>query len=605
MRIGYIGLGALGSELAGRFIPAHDLVVWDLSEEACERMSARGARVASSSELAHEADVLLLCLPRSDDVRDLLFGARGIALALRPGTLVIDQTSGDASVTREIAQRLAEQDVSLMDAAVSGSPALVAAGGATLMASGPDDTFERAMPVLRTITESIHRCGRNVGDGQTMKTVNNAVYAACCLGTLELAALAAKAGLDLASLTELFNRGKARNLTTEKMLPAILAGRAATNFALALMLKDLNLAVSLGLAHGTPMPIVDATRSLLQIGVNLLGPRAKLDDMIEIVARLSGARFEQEPAQEREAVTGWNEAQVGFVGLTEKSVIHARALMRSCRLHVHADRSGLAERLATDGAAVVADLTELARACDVIVLYEPDVQAKREVLFGAQGLASGLSAGSIVIDLAQHDWRTARTIEAELGLSGVAVLDLAAVDKDIEASGTSGNLLVSGSPDAFECVKSILTSLAPDVAYCGSTGSAQVARILEAALFAVGLFASTEGLLAGVSHGLPLVDVCNVINGSSGHSAASKELLPALTNDDKEGARAFHLRVADLQNAASLSAEYGTSCLVLNAVRTLAIRASIRFGDPISTIDAIRLYEEMTDIELRVDHSFV
>src|SRR5205085_7637020 len=120
MKVGYIGLGALGSQLALRLVPSNELTVWDLSSEAVARLAGRGARgVATAAEVARASDVVVLCLPRSADVRSVLFSEAGLAAGLSPGKLVIDQTSGIPAMTRAMAQELASRGVAMMDAPVS------------------------------------------------------------------------------------------------------------------------------------------------------------------------------------------------------------------------------------------------------------------------------------------------------------------------------------------------------------------------------------------------------------------------------------------------------------------------------------------------------
>jgi 3-hydroxyisobutyrate dehydrogenase len=309
MKIGYIGLGALGGQLARRFLSAHELCVWDLNANAATAFAEAGAKVApSAAALASESDVILLCLPRSSDVRELIFGPGGLAEGLSAGKVVIDQTSGVPEETREIAELLARQDVGMIDAAVSASPSIVASGGATLMVSGPDDVVEKSLPALRAITETIFRCGTRVGDGQAMKMVNNAMNAACRLGTLEIAALGVKAGLSLAYLSEFLNREPARNQTTLKMLPALVEGKESTNFALSLMLKDVNQAVSLGLTRSVPMPIMNITRGLLQIGLNTIGDRARLEDMVGLVESMAATKLAQARETTKPDVAGSRDA---------------------------------------------------------------------------------------------------------------------------------------------------------------------------------------------------------------------------------------------------------------------------------------------------------
>ncbi|TPQ38255.1 NAD(P)-dependent oxidoreductase, partial [Cupriavidus pinatubonensis] len=132
MKVGYVGLGALGGELARRFVGKHELHVWDLNPQALETFRAIGAKVATSAaDLGKQCEVVIVCLPRSSDVRQLVSGPDGLAAGLSAGKLVIDQTSGIPAETREIASLLSEIGVQMMDAAVSASPQIVASGSAT------------------------------------------------------------------------------------------------------------------------------------------------------------------------------------------------------------------------------------------------------------------------------------------------------------------------------------------------------------------------------------------------------------------------------------------------------------------------------------------
>lgn len=302
MNIGYVGLGALGAELARRFLPGNTLRVWDLGHAARAKFEGSEAEVSSSAAaLARDSDVVLLCLPRSADVRQLLFGEGGLAQGLSPGKLVIDQTSGVPAETAAIASELALHGVAMVDAAVSASPLTVHTGAATLMVAGPAEVVDRALPVLHAITSTIMHCGGRVGDGQAVKLVNNAINAATRLGTLEIAALGRKAGYSLSSICATLNTGAARNQTTDKMLPALARGEASTNFALSLMLKDLNQAVDLGMSHGAPMPLSGLTRSLLQLGLNTVGEQAWLEDMVGVMESIVRAQIAAESSEAADA----------------------------------------------------------------------------------------------------------------------------------------------------------------------------------------------------------------------------------------------------------------------------------------------------------------
>ena len=121
--IGYIGLGAMGSALAARFLPDYSLTVYDLDVNRAAILAESGATAAGNpSELARASDVVFLCLPTSGHVEDVLLGAGGIAETLRPGTLVVDQSTGSPDRTRRLAERLEAGGVTLIDAPVSGGP---------------------------------------------------------------------------------------------------------------------------------------------------------------------------------------------------------------------------------------------------------------------------------------------------------------------------------------------------------------------------------------------------------------------------------------------------------------------------------------------------
>ncbi len=311
MNIGYIGLGALGGQLARRFLRDHQLTVWDISATAVGELASLGASVASTAaELAKRSDVVFLCLPRSADVKNAVFAPEGLAAGLSPGKIVVDQTSGVPEETREIAAALSESGVLMLDAAVSASPQIVSTGNANLMVSAPVEVLDRADPALRAITDKIFRCGSRVGDGQAMKTVNNAMNAGNRLGVLEVLAFGRKSGLTLQAMADHLSGSQACCQITDRMLPALLQGKASTDFALSLMLKDIYQALSLGMTHDAPMPITGIVQGLLQIGGNLQGPQARLEDMVNIIGSMAGSNITGEAVTSTAGQSGAGEASM-------------------------------------------------------------------------------------------------------------------------------------------------------------------------------------------------------------------------------------------------------------------------------------------------------
>ena len=292
MNVGYIGLGAMGSALASRLIGKYALAVSDLNKAAVAAFEKQGASaVSNAAELARRSDVVVLCLPRSSVVRQVVFGPGGLAEGLTEGKLVIDQTSGVPAETREIAARLAERGVAMIDAPVAGGVQAAAEGTVLIMAAGPDDVYERALPVLRAISSNILRCGNRLGDAHAMKAVNNTMNGVYRFATLEIVAMGRKEGVPLKLMSDVINSGRGRNRISRMMLPAMIEGRASTNFGLALMLKDLDVAMAMALECGVPMPVSNVVRGLFQIGVNTLGENAQLEDVIPFTEAMAGARF--------------------------------------------------------------------------------------------------------------------------------------------------------------------------------------------------------------------------------------------------------------------------------------------------------------------------
>jgi 3-hydroxyisobutyrate dehydrogenase len=297
MHIGYIGLGAMGGQLARRLLETYTVTVWDLNREAVAELEKLGASAAASADaMARQCDVVVVCLPRSGDVRQIIFGPQGLADGLSAGMLIIDQTSGIPAVTGSIAAELGARGVAMIDAPVSGNPAIVLAGRHTVMASGPDDCYEKALPILQTLSPNLFRCGARVGDGQAVKIINNALNASTRLALLEVVATARKMGLSLESITNAINNGSGRCHPSMMMLPALIEGRSWSNFDLALQLKDVTQAISLGFACGVPMPISTITRGLLQIGLNIFGNNARLADVVPLIEKLAGTRLVEDGA---------------------------------------------------------------------------------------------------------------------------------------------------------------------------------------------------------------------------------------------------------------------------------------------------------------------
>jgi 3-hydroxyisobutyrate dehydrogenase len=597
MNIGYIGLGAMGGALAGRLVGGvHPLTVWDASGAAVAAFEKLGASVApSAAELARRCDVVLLCLPRSSDVRQVLFGADGLAEGLRAGKLVIDQTSGVPGETRAMADQLAARGVAMIDAPVSGGVAGAQGGTIAIMASGPDAAWEQARPVLDAISSKVFRCGSRVGDGQAMKLVNNVLSAGCRVATLEIVAVGRKMGLSLAALTDVINKGSGRNRTSKLMLQKLVDGKpSASSFAMSLMVKDMNQAMQLGMDCGVPTTLTSIVRGLLQVGVSTLGEKAQLEEVLPLLERQAGTQIVDGTRESAPAAAGdAKDLRVGYVGLGTMGGALARRLLLSRQVRVYDVQPALVRALEAEGAIAAPDLPTLARECDVIFVCVPTSAIVREVVFGKDGLAAGLAPGKILVDQTTGDPTLTRAIAADLAKIGVPLVDVPVSGGPRGANAGTIALIAGGPAEAFAQVRPVLESISPNLVYCGATGNGHVAKLIQNAVASCNRLLTYEAASIGVKYGLKLADLATVINQSTGWSGATERILPALSEGKATADFQLQLMAKDLKLAARMAMDCGAPMLVGNAVRCL-FEAGVQELGPSANLDTMaRKFEAM------------
>ncbi|MEC8135610.1 MAG: NAD(P)-dependent oxidoreductase, partial [Pseudomonadota bacterium] len=216
MELGYVGLGAMGGALARRLMLSHKLRVLDLRPEVVAEFADNGAIPAQDgASLARKSDIILLCLPRSADVRDAIFGLGGLAEGLEPGKIIIDQTTGNPDETRAMAAELAEKGITMIDGPVSGGPAGADAGTIAIMVGGAIETFNKVKPYLESISPNVMHCG-DIGNGHVVKLVNNTIAACNRMAMLEAVAMGRKYGLTLETMSDVINKSSGRSGATER-----------------------------------------------------------------------------------------------------------------------------------------------------------------------------------------------------------------------------------------------------------------------------------------------------------------------------------------------------------------------------------------------------
>lgn len=293
MRIGFLGLGAIGAPMAAHLAGRESLTVWNRTGARAAEFAARhGARVAATPrEAASGAEVVMTCLPTSREVEALLDGPDGLEAGLQRGALLIDCTSGDPGTSRRIAQRLAGKGVAFADAPVSGGVSGAEAGTLTVMVGADEETFTRARPVLAAFGKRIERLGP-VGAGHAMKAVNNALLAVNLIAVGEALAALVKAGVLAGTAVEVLNASSGRSFVSETLVPErVLTGRWPRTFRLALLDKDVGIARTFLHEAGVDSPMLELAGQLLSDARAELGDEADHVEAIRLIERRAGVEI--------------------------------------------------------------------------------------------------------------------------------------------------------------------------------------------------------------------------------------------------------------------------------------------------------------------------
>jgi 3-hydroxyisobutyrate dehydrogenase-like beta-hydroxyacid dehydrogenase len=265
MRIGYIGLGAMGRPMAVNITEAgHDVVVFDLNQNQTKILAQRGASVARSpKEVADEADYVLTCLPSIEAAEAVALGKDGVIAGSRAKAFVNMGTTGSA-FARLTAEAMNAVGKAYLDAPISGGPPGAEAGTLGVMCSGDRSTFEALKDnALEAISAKLVYLGEKPGAAQVMKLVNNIIFFGNVAVAMEALTLGAKAGLSAEQMLEVINASSGRNTATEWLIPNHVLNRAfdfgGANYIIA---KDLDLWRQEVEAFETPMQLGMNMRTL-------------------------------------------------------------------------------------------------------------------------------------------------------------------------------------------------------------------------------------------------------------------------------------------------------------------------------------------------------
>ena len=285
LRVGFVGLGAMGLPMAGHLARAGLLrAVWNRSHDKAEAAAQKLGVAAPTTiaELAALCNVIALCVPADADVLDL---AREIAAHARPGTIVIDHSTVSSVTAKSAHATLAEKGCAFLDAPVSGGVEGANNGKLSVMVGGDADTLVTARPALDCYALRVSHMGA-VGAGQNTKAVNQVLVAGIAQAVCEGLALSEKLGLDPERLLPTLGAGAAGNWFLDKRGATMLRDEFKVGFKLALLHKDLKIVRELAVTAGTDRSVIE--KSLGDYAV--LVAQGHGDDDISALIRLKRKR---------------------------------------------------------------------------------------------------------------------------------------------------------------------------------------------------------------------------------------------------------------------------------------------------------------------------
>jgi 3-hydroxyisobutyrate dehydrogenase len=297
--IAFIGVGRMGGRMAKRLLDAgHPVTAFDPVPEATAALAAHGGAIASSpAEAARGASFVLCSVPNPAILREAVAGPGGVLEGAEPGALIIDFSTGDPAVARELADAAAVQGVGFLDAPVSRGVVGAENGTLAVMIGGEHEALERARPVLAHLATDVVHVG-DVGAGQVTKLCNNMLTAIITTALGEVLVTGVKAGVELEPLAAALGAGSAGTYVLSGYLPNTLFTEARNaGFALALMRKDLGLFMKAAEDAGMDLPLARLARDRHEDAAAGGLDEADFTSIAELYERAAGLRLRLNPSE--------------------------------------------------------------------------------------------------------------------------------------------------------------------------------------------------------------------------------------------------------------------------------------------------------------------
>jgi len=295
--IGYVGMGIMGSAMAANLLKAgYEVTVFNRTTNKCDALKEQGAKVAASPAELAALNPQVICINVSDtpDVETVIFGEQGIIHGAKPGLIIVDHSTISPTATKDIAARLAQKNITFLDAPVSGGDVGARNGTLCIMVGGPLEVFDHCLPMFSAMGKTIVHLGE-AGMGQVCKACNQVAVVCNLMGVCEAMALATRCGLDVKKMIEVVGGGAGSSWQLANLGPRIAAGNFGPGFMIDLVLKDLAIVDDTARKLALPLQATSLAESLFRAvkADKTLGDGGKLGThaMAKAIEKLGGFSF--------------------------------------------------------------------------------------------------------------------------------------------------------------------------------------------------------------------------------------------------------------------------------------------------------------------------
>jgi 3-hydroxyisobutyrate dehydrogenase len=264
LQVGLIGLGAMGSGMAGSLRRAgHHVRVFDVRPEVAQHFARDGGTAcASVAELAGTCDVVVSVVVNAAQTEDVLFGNGGAAKAMKPGSVFVMCSTVDPNWSIALEERLEKLGLLYVDAPISGGAAKAASGQMTMMTAAKPQAYARCETFLTAMAAKVYKLGDSAGAGSKVKIINQLLAGVHIAAAAEAMALGLREGVDAAALYEVITHSAGNSWMFENRMAHVLAGDYTPLSAVDIFVKDLGLVLDTARASKFPLPLASTAHQM-------------------------------------------------------------------------------------------------------------------------------------------------------------------------------------------------------------------------------------------------------------------------------------------------------------------------------------------------------